>query len=103
MNDRLATLWHNWVQWLIGLDQLVNVTLGLAWGFFAVVLMPFVPRAAKSWGDESLSAHAWRLRQLGIHWPCKLIDGLFFWQKEHCASAFESERTGRQLPPEARP
>lgn len=31
-----------------------------------------------------------------------LVDGLFFWQREHCKSSYESEREGRQLPPELR-
>ena len=35
-------------------------------------------------------------------WPCKLVDGLFFWQREHCKSSYESEREGRQSPPELR-
>ena len=28
--------------------------------------------------------------------------GLFFWQREHCKSSYESEREGRQSPPELR-
>ncbi|MCB8573644.1 pseudouridine synthase, partial [Bilophila wadsworthia] len=35
-------------------------------------------------------------------WPRKLVDGLFFWQSEHCKSSYESEREGRQSPPELR-
>ena len=31
-----------------------------------------------------------------------LVDGLFFWQREHCKSSYESEREGRQSPPELR-
>lgn len=102
MPERLLTLWHNTRQMLISLDQCCNVLLGLAWALGAVALMPIVPRAAKTWADETLSSHAWRLHQLGVTWPCKLIDGLFFWQKAHCADAYQGEREGRQLPPEMR-
>ena len=43
------------------------------------------------------------LRRCGVlAWPRKLVDGLFFWQREHCKSSYESEREGRQSPPELR-
>lgn len=35
-------------------------------------------------------------------WPRRVVDGLFFWQREHCKSSYESEKCGRQLPPELR-
>ena len=38
-------------------------------------------------------------------WPdetLRVVDGLFFWQREHCKSSYESEREGRQSPPELR-
>lgn len=55
------------------------------------------------WPDETLSSRAYRLDRDGVrHWPRKLIDDLFCWQKEHCKSAYESERKGRQRPPELR-
>ena len=34
--------------------------------------------------------------------PRNLVDGLFFWETEHCRNAYESERTHMQLPPELR-
>ena len=35
------------------------------------------------------------LRRCGVlAWPRKLVDGLFFWQREHCKSSYESEREG---------
>ena len=56
------------------------------------------------WPDESLSSRAFRDDRDGRrHWPRKLIDGIFCWQKNHCKSAYENERKGRQLPPEMRP
>lgn len=73
---------------LVALDQLGNAALG-------------------GWPDETLSSRAFRLAKSGRRrWPRRLIDALFFWDKEgekrHCELSFESEREGRQLPPEAR-
>lgn len=72
---------------LIALSQLGNTLLG-------------------GYPDESMSARAWRTSQKRrfpgvITRP--LIDGLFFvvtWgrDKTHCLTAYESERTRRQLP-----
>lgn len=76
---------------LIVLDQAIN-------GIFV-----------RGWPDETISSHAWRWHKNGTrHWPCKVIDCLFFWDrdkttgKRHCELSFISEREGRQLPPEAR-
>lgn len=69
---------------LIALDQLVNA-------------------CCNGWPDETISSRAWRWEQKGKRsWPRRLIDGLFFWDANHCKESFESERTGRQLPPEMR-
>lgn len=58
----------------------------------------------KGYPDESLSSRAWRWEQKGKRsWPRKTIDALLFFDKNHCQEAFQSERTGRHLPPEARP
>lgn len=89
----MKTVKHNLHQLLIALDQLANVLL-------CSVCLPH----EKSWGDETLSSRAWRWHIAGIRsWPKKAIEGVFFWEKDHCREAFESERLGRQLPPEARP
>lgn len=70
---------------LIALDQLLNACAG-------------------GWPDETLSSRAWRWEKNNKRaWPRKTIDTLFFWDKEHCKESFESERQGRQLPPECRP
>lgn len=69
---------------LISVDQLVNALFG-------------------GWPDETISSRAWRWQLAGLRsWPRRLIDALFFWEREHCRMSFESERTGRQLPPELR-
>ena len=54
--------------------------------------------------DETLSAAAWRTEQSGklggrIFRP--LIDLMFLpFERDHCRTAFESERNGRHLPKE---
>ena len=77
---------------LVALDQLVNAVCG-------------------GWPDETLSSRAFRWSRDGLrHWPCRIIDRLFFWDAEarggritrHCQLSYESERQGRQQPPELR-
>lgn len=76
-----------WKAVLIAIDQLFNALLG---GF----------------PDETLSSRAYRRARNGNPFPACLIDTLFFWDREgekgHCELSFESEREGRQLPPECR-
>ncbi len=73
---------------LIAFDQLVNAL-------------------ADGWPDETLSSRAWRWSVSGKRdWPRKIIDTLFFLDRDagkgHCELSCESERLGRQLPPELR-
>ena len=71
-------------QILVAVDQLANTMLG-------------------GMADETLSARAWRHHLDGSRdWPRAIIDALFFWQADHCRSAYESEVERRQLPPEYR-
>ena len=74
---------------LVACDQFLNTLLG-------------------GWPDETLSSRCWRWHKDGVRsWPCRLIDILFWWDKEqrggtfirHCELSWESERDGRQLPP----
>lgn len=89
----MQILKHNIHQLAICLDQFANVLL-------CSLLLP----GEKSWGDETLSSRAWRWHIAGIRsWPKIVIEAIFFWEKNHCRESFESERLGRQLPPEARP
>lgn len=70
-------------QVLVALDQVVNTLLG-------------------GWADETLSSRAHRraLRgKTGVAW---VIDHIFFWQDEHCKTAYESELERTQLPVELR-
>lgn len=71
-------------QFLIAVDQVFNTIAG-------------------GWADETLSARAYRCSDKS-HWRVarKMIDGLFFWQKEHCRDAYLIETNRQQLPPEYR-
>lgn len=73
------------LQVLISLDQFVNTLL---WGY----------------ADETLSARAYRHAEIkkGRRWPMWLIDHIFFWQDQHCKSAYEAELERVHLPPEMR-
>lgn len=63
----------------IAFDQLLNALLG---GF----------------ADETLSARAHRTQS-----PLeRYIDAIFFWQPDHCADSYLSEKERKQLPPEYR-
>lgn len=67
---------------LIALDQLANALF-------------------MGWPDETVSSRSWRWHVSGVrHWPCRVLDCIF--GPDHCRESFESERQGRQLPPEAR-
>ena len=95
---------HNFKHFLLGIDQLVNVGIGLAAAVLAL-LFRFLPEAPRYWSDETLSAHAWRWRKSGVvSWPCRVIDALalVFRDRNHCEESYLSEALGRQLPPEYR-
>ena len=71
---------------LIALDQLLNALGG-------------------GWPDETLSSRFWRWHVAGVRsWPCRWLDEVAAWMgdKDHCRKSYESERQGRQLPPELR-
>lgn len=83
---------HNAEQFLIGVDQLLHITLG----------MIFVP-TEYHYCDETMSSFAYRLdRDRGYkHWH-KFINHIFFWQQDHCKEAYESEIDRLHIPPEMR-
>lgn len=71
-------------QVMVAVDQLINTFLG-------------------GWADETLSARAWRHKLDGSRsWPAWVIDHLFFWQKDHCRTAWQSELDRAHLPPSLR-
>lgn len=70
-------------QILVALDQLVNTLIG-------------------GYADETLSSRAHRRRLRGKGGCAWVIDHIFFWQNEHCKTAYESELERAQLPLEFR-
>lgn len=88
----LSTVFHNLEQILIAIDQLIHVTL-------STIVYP----RERCYADETMSSFAYRLyRDRGKkHWR-GLINLLFWWQKDHCKEAYESEIERNQLPPEMR-
>ena len=64
----------------------------------------FLNALCGGWADETLSCRAWRQREKKKIWKIMrhVIDVLFFWQKDHCKTAFESELQRRHLPKELR-
>lgn len=73
------------LQVLIAADQFINTLFG-------------------GMADESLSSRAYRHSRDGSRkWPEKVINRIFFWQKDHCKQAYESELKRAHLPKEMRP
>ena len=73
-------------QVLIAFDQLINTVI-------------YIKGDGFGYADETLSARAWRLREMSS-FPYRFINGLFFWQNNHCRGAYASEFNRKQLPKE---
>lgn len=60
-------------------------------------------KLSDGWGspDEMLSARAWRIKVMHPK-LYRVIDALFFWDKDHCKECFQIEMERRQLPKEYR-
>lgn len=53
--------------------------------------------------DETTSARAHRLQhQAGWDLARGFINGVFFWERDHCAAAYQAEMDRRQRPPALR-
>lgn len=102
--SRWAAFRHNGKQFLIAVDQGLNALLGLLLGLAGLLYL--LPRPAGFWwADETISAHCWRWELSGVRrWPRLLVDALAccWGDIDHCRESYESERLGRQLPPEER-
>ena len=65
---------------LIGFDQLLNAIF-------------------KGMPDETLSSRAWRHHEKDDYkWPCRVIDSLLWFDKDHCRTSYEAELERKQLP-----
>lgn len=75
-------------------------------GYFKQVLIgvdQFCNTLFMGWADETLSSRAYRWEKNKIRsYPRKIIDKVFFWEKDHCYLSYLSEIERRQLPPEMR-
>ena len=91
---------HNTWQAIVSIDQALHNVGGSLWAGLACVFTQLP--IGQTWADETLSSRCHRWRLAGIAWPAKIVNALFFWQDNHCRSAYENERKGRQLPPELR-
>lgn len=71
-------------QFIIALDQLANTLCG-------------------GWADETLSARCWRCRYRPF-WGLarRVVDCLFFWDKNHCQEAYYNEFVHIHKPQEYR-
>ena len=67
-------------QLAIAIDQLLNALLA-------------------GWADETISSRAWRCRDVR-KWAImvKIINGVFFWQKNHCRATYVFELTQGHKP-----
>ena len=70
----------------------------------AIAFDQFVNACCGGWADETISSRAHRMQGKSRKFAKlrKLIDGLFYWQKDHCESAYLSEKNRLQCPPELR-
>jgi hypothetical protein len=69
------------LQPIVALDQLLNTLVG-------------------GWADETISARAWRCQSYSRKWRMVrvVVDALFFWQDNHCRSAYFSEQERFHMP-----
>lgn len=72
-------------QFLIAFDQVINTLIG-------------------GWADETISARAWRNHERSRKWhiAMKIINGMFFWQNNHCRGSYAMELHRRHMPVEYR-
>lgn len=70
---------------LVSLDQLLNTVLG-------------------GWADETLSSRAHRayLKNKPLKFFRYIINGIFWWQADHCLQAYQYEKSRQDMPPELR-
>lgn len=74
------------------MSVLMNIAIGIDQTFNCCV------KLSDGWGtpDEMLSARAWRLRS-EHPWLLRVIDTLFFWDKDHCQECYAIEMQRKQL------
>jgi hypothetical protein len=68
----------------IAVDQLLNTWVSMG-------------GEGRGFADETLSARAYRLREVAPQWE-RRINRLIFWQPDHCKGAHQSELERKHLP-----
>ena len=70
----------------------------------AIAFDQFCNTLVGGWADETFSARCWRLHQYTPGWALarKMVDALFFFDKNHCQTSATSEEQDTQRPPEQR-
>lgn len=66
-------------QVLVAIDQLVNTIFG-------------------GMADETISSRLYRRKLRGKPLAANIVNVIFFWQKDHCKEAYESELNRQHLP-----
>lgn len=84
----------SWRSWLPDSAEMTRRLFQLSVVFSSLLNVLF----GSGWADEAFSAFAHRKGG----WRRDLINGLFWWQEDHCQAAFYSELQRRQLPAEYR-
>lgn len=77
-------IYFHFIQILLGIDQLLNTLTG-------------------GWSDETLSSRCYRKRNEKFFGFLRvIINGIFFWQENHCKMAYEVELKRLHWPREMR-
>lgn len=93
IKNALRHVGNNLLQAIISIDQAITT----------VICMIFDP-ARRVYADETFSARSSRLAPVSRAWKIarRVVDGLLFWDKNHCEESLRSEVDGTQQAPEVR-
>ena len=81
---------HNWLQFLLAVDQLANTIIG----------MLFFWCGYEAYADETISARSYRGRSSFVWRVLMHLINALFCNKNHCHEAFLSELNKQHLPDE---
>lgn len=104
---------HNFKQLIISLDQSLLCLFGtihvfIGWILIKLYLKRYVEKYFdfnfKVYADETISSYSWQKQNDNYFWKFLriFIDLLFFFEKDHCKTSYESEINGTQHSPKDR-
>lgn len=97
MNFLKTEFKESFYQFIIALDQFCNCFIGILYNLFPV------KEPEIFYADETMSSHCWRWYISGKYIiPRKVVDTIFFFDKNHCEESYMSEKKRNQAPPECR-